>query len=335
MKEINDKDVWENFLSSQKPGTFLQSWNWGEVNKAVGYEILRLGFFQFEKVFGVALLIHQPAKRGPHFLIPGGPVVDFENKSLVSFVFDEIKKVAKKRGGWFVRIRPDVPDSQELRKTLKDYGFVPAQMHVHGENTLVLDINRDDKEILGGMRKTTRYCIKRALNEGYRVTSSVNSKGIENLYKLQKETAERHRFVGFQKKMFLSELEIFGRDGQALLFECRKRNSLLASAIVVFYGKKAFYHFSGSSKDSLRTNASYFLQWEIIKKSRSLGYKYYDFWGIAPRDDPKHRFWGVTVFKKGFGGERIDWLHAHDLPLTPTYWLTYLFETGRRVFRRL
>ena len=66
-----------------------------------------------------------------------------------------------------------------------------------------------------------------------------------------------------------------------------------------------------------------------------MGLKYYDFWGIAPTDDPNHRFAGVTIFKKGFGGERIDWVHAHDLPVSPLYKLTYVFETGRRIRRNL
>ena len=80
---------------------------------------------------------------------------------------------------------------------------------------------------------------------------------------------------------------------------------------------------------------SYFLQWQIIKEAKNRGIKYYNFWGIAPNDNPNHRFAGVTMFKTGFGGERIDWLHAHDLPISNKYWLTYLFESGRRIFRRL
>lgn len=334
-KEITDKNIWESFILSQNPGTFLQSWNWGETNKSVGYKIKRLGFYYKGIITAVALLIHQPAKRGPHYIIPGGPVLNFEDKSLVKYVSSQIKKIAKKDGVWFVRIRPDVKDNLKLRSTLKKIGFNSAPMHVHGENTLVLDISRKEEEILKGMRKTTRYLIKKSLKEGFSIETTTDINRIDNLYELQGETVKRHKFVGFKKSLFSSELEIFGKDNQALLFECKKENLLLASAIVIFYAKKAFYHFSGSSQASLRTNASYYLQWEIIRRARDKGFSFYDFWGIAANDNPKHRFWGVTVFKKGFGGEPVNWMHAHDIPIRSYYWITYFFETLRRGIRRL
>ncbi len=335
IEEITDKKVWEDFLLSKKPGTFLQSWNWGEINKIIGYKIKRFGFYKDGIISGLTLLIHQPAKRGPHYLIPGGPVIDFYDEEFVSYVFSQIKYFAKSEGAWFVRIRPDLKDDPKLWIILKKLGFNPAPMHVHGENTLILDISQEEDEILKRMRKTTRYMIKKSIKEGYTVLVTVDKERVKGLYQLQKETVKRHKFVGFKRGLFSAELEVFAKDSQALLFECKKGNDLLASAIVVFYAGKAFYHFSGSSELSLRTSASYFLQWQIIKKAKEMGINLYDFWGIAAKDNPKHRFWGVTVFKRGFGGERVDWLHAHDLPLHPFYWITYFFETLRRGIRHL
>ncbi len=334
-KEIESKKEWEDFLLSRNPGTFLQSWNWGEVNQKVGFKIFRLGFYKSKKLVGCALIIHQPAKRGSHLLIPGGPVIDYDDKELLRFVIQELEKLAKKERVWFVRIRPDIKDNPDIRTLLKRMGLISAPMHVHGENTLVLDLKKSEDEILKAMRKTTRYLIKKSLREGYQVIVSSDTKRIKSLYNLQNETVKRHKFVGFREVLLRSELEVFSKDKQALLFECRKGKNLLASALIVFYAGKSFYHYSGSSYQSLKTNASYYLQWEIIKKSKSLGMRYYDFWGISSKDDPKHRFWGVTLFKKGFGGERIDWLHAHDLPVKNLYWFTFVFEMMRKKFRHL
>ncbi|OGM20888.1 hypothetical protein A2714_00510 [Candidatus Woesebacteria bacterium RIFCSPHIGHO2_01_FULL_38_9] len=333
--EVLDKSIWETFLLSRKPGTFLQSWNWGESNRLSGFNIKRLGFYQSENLVGVAQLIHQPAKRGPHYLVPGGPVIDYDNKELVAFTFSTIKNIAKKDNVWFVRIRPDVSDSENLRNQLKNVGLIYAPMHLHGEHTLILNITKGEEEILKNMRKTTRYLIKRSLNEEFKIRLSKNPKDTKILEKLQKITVKRHHFVGFTKKLFEAQIETFGKDGQAELFICEKKGNQIVAAIIIYYGEKAFYHHSGSSEESRNTNASYFTQWQIIKRAKKLGKKYYDFWGIAPTDDPKHRFAGVTTFKKGFGGERIDWVHAHDMPISSLYWTTYLFETGRRLIRRL
>lgn len=335
IKEITDKDIWESFLLSQNPGTFLQSWNWGETNRLVGYKILRLGVYKGTMLSAIAQLIHQPAKRGTHYLIPGGPVVNYEDEGLVRILLEHIRKVAQENGAWFVRIRPDVKESEKVRSLLKKLGFNPAPMHLHGENTLILDITKSEDDLLRDMRKTTRYLIRKSLKEGFKINISQNIGDSKILSALQTETVQRHKFVGFSEKLFKAQLETFGKDGQAKLYICERGGVPLVSAIIIYYGQKAFYHHSGSSSTSKNTNASYFTQWEIIKNAKNVGIKYYDFWGIAPGDDPKHRFAGVTVFKKGFGGERTDWLHAHDLPLSPNYWLTYGFETIRRKVRRL
>ena len=335
IKEINDKNVWEKFVLSRKAGTFLQSWNWGETNKLVGFKVRRVGIYKNNKLNGVIQLIHQPAKRGPHYLIPGGPVIDFGDFGLVNFVFNSIRDLSREDKVWFTRIRPDVIDSPIIRTELKKNGLIDAPMHVHGEHTLILDITKDEQELLSNMRKTTRYLIKKSLNEGYEVRTSVDPNDVQILFDLQKQTVGRHKFVGFSKRIFEAQLETFGKDGQAELFICEKKGKPLVAAIIIYYGKKAFYHHSGSSEDARGTNASYFTQWQIIRRAKQLGLKYYDFWGIAPTDDPNHRFAGVTIFKKGFGGERIDWVHAHDLPVSPLYKLTHVFETSRRIRRNL
>ena len=53
--------------------------------------------------------------------------------------------------------------------------------------------------------------------------------------------------------------------------------------------------------------APYVLQWFEITRAKNDGFKYYDFWGIAPNDDPKHPWAGVTRFKKGFGGIIVEY----------------------------
>jgi len=45
IKEINNKEIWENFLSAIKKKTFLNSWNWGEFQKKEGNKIWRLGIY--------------------------------------------------------------------------------------------------------------------------------------------------------------------------------------------------------------------------------------------------------------------------------------------------
>lgn len=335
IKDIKSKEIWENFVLSKDPKSFLHSWNWGEANLLVGKKIFRIGIYKKSKLVGVCLVIHEKAKRGPHFLIPAGPIINWVDKTQVRFLFSYLSALAKKERVWFIRIRPEIIEEKNVLKGFRKMGLIPAPMHLHAETTWVININRSEEEILSNMRKTTRYMVKKGLKAGFSLEKTLNTTKTKVLSSLQKDTVARHKFVGFSDKLFEVQLDTFGKDNQGELFICRMKEKVMTAAIIIYYGDSAYYHHSASSDESRDTPASYYMQWEIIKEAKRRGKKFYNMWGIAKTDDPNHRFAGVTLFKKGFGGERLDWLHAHDLPISIKYWITYVFETVRRLRRHL
>lgn len=335
VENITDKDLWGKFVISKNPKSFLQSWAWGETNEKEGAKIFRLSFKRNGKLVGVSLIIKEDAKRGPHFIIPGGPILDWDDRKLVNYFISTLKDLAKKEKVWFIRIRPELLDTLENRELFKKLSAVYAPMHLHAENTWILDITPSEEILLAGMRKSTRYLIKKSLTQNLSLEITNDSKSAEILFRLQKETIKRHNFVGFSKSLFEKEIEAFAKDKNGSVFICKMGKIPLACSIIIFYGDTAYYHFSASTMKYPKVQASYFLQWKIIKEAKKRGVKYYNFWGIAPEKSHNHRFAGVTLFKTGFGGERIDWLHAHDFPISPLYWVTYIFETFRRIFRKL
>lgn len=335
IKEITSKEVWEKFLLSQKPSSFLQSWNWGQIHEDMGEKIFRRGIYEDKNLVGIFLIIKEKAKRGPHLLIPGGPVLNWGNKKLFKLFIVHIKDLGKKEKVWFVRVRPEILDLYENQKLFGESGFIKSPMHLNAENTWILEIDKTEEVLLSEMRKSTRYLIKKSQSEGLKIVKSTDKNDAKILFDLQKETSIRHKFVGFPIKLFQLEIDYFGKDNNAILLTCKKDKLVLASAIIIFYGDSGYYHFSGSTSRFSNIPFSYYLQWEIIKEAKKRNLKYYNFWGIAPNDNPKHRFAGVTLFKTGFGGRRVDWLQARDFPISPLYYLTYIFETFRRIFRRL
>ena len=335
VKEIDDKRLWEKVLLSQKPQSFLQSWNWGEVNDRIGENVIRVGFFCGDKVVGLCQLIHQGAKRGPHFIVPAGPVIDWKDEALVNCCVKFLKDIGVKENTWFIRIRPEVLDGNESRNIFLQRGFRRAPMHLHAENTWVLDIEPDEQSILSGMRKNTRYLVRKSLDMNFQFEQSDDAKDIKYLVDLQKETEERHGFVGFSEDLLKAQLDIFAKDDQASLYLVRHKKKVLVAAIIVYYGDCAFYHHSASGEEARKLPLSYFLQWNVIRQAKERGKKFYNFWGIAPEGAVNHRYTGVTTFKKGFGGHRVDWLPAQDLPVGKHYWATHVFERIRKKTRHL
>ena len=100
-------------------------------------------------------------------------------------------------------------------------------MHLHAENTWILDISKPEEELLAGMRKSTRYLIKKSLDLGLELEVSKDPKSAGILYELQKETAKSHKFVGFSQKLFNQKLNH--------LLETKTQQFLFAEKIKKFW----------------------------------------------------------------------------------------------------
>lgn len=329
-KQIINQSVWENFVLSSDQTNFLQSWRWGKFQESLGNIIIRLGFFDQKNLVGVALLIKIKAKRGTYLECPGGPIINWQDNKTVQEVLNLISSLTKKEKVSFIRIRPNILTNSFK---LSNFRLVKSPMHLHAETTWVLNLDKSEEKLLAQMRKNTRYSIKKANKLNIKVSKSKNLADINLLYDLQLETVKRKKFVPFTKKFLIKQFKTYQDTDQIQLFKASYKGKVLAIAMIHFYGKEAVYHYSGSSNQFRHIPASYAIQWQVIKTAKKLGIKRYNFWGYT--DDSKHRFFGPSLFKKGFGGYKLEYLPAHDLPLKQTYWLTYLFETIRRKLRSL
>lgn len=333
IKEITDKSLWENFISSQNQDSFLQSWNWGQFNSAMGDKIWRIGIFEGDELVAVALLVKVSAKRGSFIFCPHGPVIGqsskIENKRLLAEFFDFVKQLALKEKMDFIRISPLLENTAENLKIFKDAGFKDAPIHMmHPEISWILDISKSEEEVLKGMRKTTRNLVRRAERDGVVIEEGKNKDAVEKFYAIHEETVSRHNFVPFPKKYLEKEFEVFSPDDQISVFSASHEGKVLSSAIIVFHGQSAFYH-HGASLAS-KVPASYLLLWAAIREAKKRKIKLFNFWGIAPEDKPKHPWAGLSLFKIGFGGCKREYLHCQDLSITKKYCLTWAVESYRK-----
>ncbi|PIS09144.1 hypothetical protein COT75_02695 [Candidatus Beckwithbacteria bacterium CG10_big_fil_rev_8_21_14_0_10_34_10] len=332
---FQDKQAWESFISSNQEASFLQSFNWGEFQKKIKNKIFRFKIASQGEIKGVFLLVKKEAKRGNYLECPGGPIIDWTKPIYFEEFLKQVKEIGEKEDCLFIRVRPQITQSLANELLFKNKGFLKAPMHLHAELTLRLDLSKSEDQLLRNMRKNTRYSIKKAIRQGVRIKKSTNPEDIKILYKLQLETVKRSHFIPFKEEYFKKEFETFLKDNQIRLFQAIYKKEILASALIIFYNNEAVYHYSGSTNKYRKIPASYLLQWEAIKEAKKRKLKYYNFWGIAPENKPRHRFAGVSLFKKGFGGEELEYLHAQDLPFKPAYYLVHLMERIRKIYRRL
>ena len=336
IKEIVEKKEWEDFIEKHKAANFLHSWYWGEFHKNLGKTIKRTGFYEDKKITGAMLSIIEDAKRGKYLTVPGGPIIDWKNSFLVKSFVGEIKKIAILNDCTFVRVRPQLLSDDFSRKIFKNNGFINAPIHLHAELTSQLDITKSEEELLKNMRKTTRYEIKKALSLEIEAAATKNPQEIRRFYDLQIQTSKRQKFVPFSYEYLYEQFKVFAQNDMALLYKARIGKRLLAQALVIFYGSEAVYHYGASTDEGRKYPGAYLIQWKAILEAKKRGMTRYNFWGVSPTDKSKHRFYGLSLFKRGFGGEDAEYLRAQDLIINyPKYLLNYAVETVRKFTRNL
>lgn len=336
-KIVEDKSVWEEFVLSREEANFLQSWMWGDVNERLGRKVIRLGYFDDDKLVGVMVAVVEDAKRGRYVSVAAGPIIDWGNSELVHAWRDSLLEMADKEDSVFVRVRPQLLALDTTERTFRDLGFRRAKMHLEAELTSQLDLTKSLDELNQNLRKNTRREIKQAKKKGIKVTKFDDPKIIKEFYEMQLETAKRHEFVPYSYDRLQAEFDVFAEADDVLLYSSHTaEGELIAQAFVIFYGAEASYHYGASTELGRTEPGAYLIQWKAIQEAINRGCKRYNFWGVVGQDDTKHRFYGVSVFKRGFRGEDVEYLHAHDLVIKKSAYLkNYAIESVRKKVRKL
>jgi peptidoglycan pentaglycine glycine transferase (the first glycine) len=330
LKTIDQEKEWERFLQTHSPQALFQSWYWGEIEKKTGTLVYRFGVYDGATLVGLAQIFVIRAKRGTFFHIRQGPVWARDGHDYWKDFVRLISPIARVEGAWFIRMSPLVANSEENNERMRHLGMKHSPIHeVDAERCWVLDIDKSEEELLMGMRKTTRYEIRLAQKSDVTIKKTTDLKDLRHFYELYEETSKRHGFVAHSA--ITEEFEVFTKAGKALLFLGYHEKQLIAATIVLFYGGQAIYH-HGASRAS-KIPVSHLVQWEAIAEAKKRGIKLYNFYGIAPEDNPNHPWRGITLFKKGFGGREINYMHAHDLPLSPLYIIPKSIEAIRKKMR--
>ncbi|MFA7170213.1 MAG: peptidoglycan bridge formation glycyltransferase FemA/FemB family protein [Candidatus Paceibacterota bacterium] len=337
VKEIKDKNIWESFILNCSEKTFCQSWNWGNFNESMGDTVWRFGIFEEDELIAVFQTLKIKAKRGVFLFVPHGPVIlKGETKKIIEEILVHLKDLGRKEKVAFIRFSPILEKNKDNVKIFKDLGFRNAPIHMHPELTWELNISLDEEEVLKGMRKTTRYLVKQGeKNKEINIVKGTDDEALEDFERVYLETASRQSFTPFSFKYLKKEVEAFEKDGEVVIFSGKYNGETVSSAIIIYYSNIAFYHQGASSLKYPKIPVSYLLQWEVIKEAKRRNCRLYNFWGVVPESNKNHPWAGLSLFKKGFGGQEKEYVKTQDYPMTPLYWLTYVFEELRKRKRHL
>ncbi|MBQ6593755.1 peptidoglycan bridge formation glycyltransferase FemA/FemB family protein [Candidatus Saccharibacteria bacterium] len=325
------QDKWREVLEKHPEANFLQSPEYGEMNKQLGAKVI---YDDFEGA-GWALMIVRDAKRGRYLEIPCGPLLDWSNPDIVTNATRRIEELGKREKCVFARIRPQIEATAQNLEMLDRLKYKPAPMHLAAEHTVILDLTHSLEELLADMRRQTRYEVRRAEKLGIHVVSSNTEADFREFQRVQAETAKRQGFVPPSLKTLLAERAAF--DDMITIYKAlTAENEPIAYGLVIRMGLEGDYYEAASTDLNRKLPGAYALLWQVTQDLKAQGYQRFNLWGIAPAGQPQHRYAGVTTFKTGFGGKVVEFVPAHDLIFSHVGYLKdYVVEMARKKRRHL
>ena len=335
--DATDQVTWDEFITSHEDANFLHSWAWGDFHLARGKKVVRRVALN-SKGDIIAAYVGQieTAKRGTYMAIAGGPIMDWNKRALREEIFEDIRKQAKQYDCVFVRIRPQIIDTNKNREIFEMLGLKPAPMYLSVEFAGILNLAKSEDEILAGAAQGLRRKIRKANKAGITVETSTDPADIKKFYEIELETAARHKFVEFSEDFLRKQFEAFAKYDEVKLYTAKLGDEILAQNFMIFYGNEASYHYGVSTELGTKYSGAPLLHMQAMRDARERGITRYNFWGITGLDETKHRFYGVSQFKRSFGVEELKYLHAHDMILKPTkYKVNYFVEKVRAKIRHV
>ena len=333
--ESAEAKEWQKIIAEFPEANFLQSPSYGRMNELLGEKVIVEEFKGGGGTSGRALMIVRNARRGRYLEIPCGPLINWGDKEMVARALEKITEVARAEKCVFVRIRPQLTVNAKNLQILADLGLKKSPMHLAAEHTVMLDLGLTEEELLAGMRRQTRYDVRRAEKLGITVSRDNSEEIFREFHRVQTETAKRQGFVPPSLKVLLAGREAFG-DSIWIYVAKTEAGEPVAYGLVIRDGHEGDYYEAASTELNRKLPGAYALLWQAMRDLKKEGAERFNLWGIAPKGQPGHRYAGVTTFKTGFGGEVVEYVPAHDLVISKVGYLKDLVvETARKKRRHL
>lgn len=326
------REEWDDWLrGSPGGGHALQSHVWGEFKREQGWRPVRLALYRNDEVVGVGQFLAYNTLPVPGCLMycTKGPWLPWDDREAVRAFFDGVSKVASREGAHTVKIEPEVLEERtDIRDHLEAMGFRTARYDLNFSTTIVMDLSPSKEELLDKISgkskkgKTTRYNINLANRKGVEVFEPEDFEwAFETLYGWIEDLAEhKEGFTNRRPRKYFHEMMRRMHDaGQGHFFFASHEGTPLSGAFIFTFGEKFWFMHGASGREKRKLQGTYLLQWEIMRWAKSRGMTYCDFMG-APKSEDRNKdnpYYGSYEFKRGFGGDLVEFLGCLDLPLKP------------------
>lgn len=334
----NTLPEYENFISSHSGSHFLQShlwsrqkpdWTWegiitrnesGEINGAMSVLIRKAPYLPYSLMYAAR-----------------GPVCDLQDKATLEKLTRGAVELSKKYRAFCLKLDPDVRgDDESFINIMRDLGYrhVDTGKNFSGiQPRFVFRLNISGKtkdEIFKEFHSKTRYNIRVSERKGVEVLIK-GEEALDDFSKIMLETGVRDGFMVRSREYFKRMLDSLGENARLYMAYCH--GTAVAGTLAIRYGDKVWYLYGASSNKHRNLMPNYLLQWRMIEWAVESGCGIYDFRGVSGDLSEDNPLYGLYRFKKGFGGEFVEFAGEFDYIFNPAiYWAA---SKGEKLLRKL
>ncbi len=218
----------------------------------------------------------------------------------------------------------------ELTSNLMTGGWQFSAEQIQFRNTVLIDLQPGEEDLLASMKQKTRYNINLAIRKGVSIRTG-KATDLEMLFRMYAETSIRDGFVIRNEEYYQEVWSTFLNNQQRASYDSPYAEALIAevdgtpvAGVIIFrFANKAWYMYGMSSLAHRDKMPNYLLQWEAIKRAKAANCFVYDLWGAPDEFTESDPLWGVYRFKEGLGGIVHRHIGAWDLPLNRILYQLY------------
>jgi peptidoglycan pentaglycine glycine transferase (the first glycine) len=285
-----DGNMWNSIISHLPNPHFLQTFEWGQVKAKYGWTPIYAVWF----ADGSFTITSQPADihittpiaaclilkraipirgftaRFSVLYAPKGPLLDWSNDLLRTRVLSDMQSFAKKQGAIFLKIDPDVilgtgtpgaDDAVEesggvvVQSELTRRVWIYSSNQVQFRNTVLIDLEPSEEDMLARMKQKTRYNIRLAEKKGVSVREGT-AEDFPMLYKMYAETSMRDGFVIRDQDYYRTVWTTFLKPSivhgapSVIPLVAEVNNEPVAGLFLFIFGERAYYVYDPPREDA-------------------------------------------------------------------------------------
>lgn len=312
-------NAWDIFQESLPDACFMQTSWWTKFMENLGWGHFGVVVREGETILGGAQVLRNIYSTGHcYYYIPEGPAlpVDPEDgEQVYQYIMAYIDK-SRQNDPNIVSHLCIEPRWEQLPVYIT--GFQNAKSRMEPRNTLCIDLTTTESDILAQMKPKGRYNVSLAKRHGVTVVEDTSPKGIKDFLRLYNDTVTRQNMRGKRQTYFHTLIPILKELETGSIFFAEYAGERIASVLTVQFGCRATYLYGGSTDQYRHVMAPYLLHFEVMLWMKVRGCKCYDLYGIAPIDQPEHKWASFSAFKRKLGGKDFQFVPA----------LHYIFDAG-------